>query len=143
MKKLLPIILFSALFFLFSANFILAADPNPSPSVCNTPIVPCGNDPANPCQLCHLFVMFNNLIQFLLFCIVPPLAVAGIVVAGIFFIFSRGNPGTVTKAKGIIEAVLIGLFIIFTAWLLINLFFTYLKVEAWTGLGTWFKIECN
>jgi hypothetical protein len=137
MKKLLPVMFF-ALFFLFSANSVLAA------SACAGPIVPCGNDLTNPCKFCHLFVMFNNLIKFLLFCIVPPIAVAGIVMAGVFFIFSRGNPGTIQKAKGIIEAVVIGLFIVFTAWILINLFFTYIKVADWTGLnGGWFKYNCN
>lgn len=142
MKKLLPI-LFFALFFLFSANSVLAA------SACAGPIVPCGGLDSEgaaqvPCKFCHLFVMFNNLIKFLLFCIVPPIAVAGIVMAGVFFIFSRGNPGTIQKAKGIIEAVVIGLFIVFTAWILINLFFTYINVADWTGLSEgWFKYNCE
>jgi hypothetical protein len=140
MKKLLPVLLI-ALFFLFSANSVLAA------STCGGPLVPCGGMDSegvaqNACKFCHLFVLFNNLIKFLLFCIVPPIAVAGIVMAGVFFIFSRGNPGTITKAKGIIEAVLIGLFIVFTAWLLINVFFTYINVAEWTGLSKgWFTFE--
>jgi hypothetical protein len=140
MKKLLPV-LFIALFFLFSANSVLAQ------SACGGPIVPCGGMTAdgaaqNPCKFCHLFVLFNNLIKFLLFCIVPPIAVAGIVLAGVYFIFSQGNPTAIQKAKGIIQAVLIGLFIVFTAWLLVNLFFTYINVESWTGLSEgWFKFE--
>jgi len=140
MKKLLPI-LFVALFFLFSANSVLAA------SACAGPLVPCGGLTAegvaqNPCKFCHLFVLFNNLIQFLLFCIVPPIAVFGIVVGGVYFIFSRGEPASVQKGKDIMKAVVIGLFIVFTAWLLINLFFTYINVLSWTGLSNgWFKYE--
>ncbi|MCX6760801.1 MAG: pilin [Candidatus Nealsonbacteria bacterium] len=129
MKKLLPV-LFVALFFLFSANSVLAA------TTCGGPIVPCGGmdgtTPQSACKFCHLFVLFNNLIQFLLLCIVPPIAVAGIVLAGVYFIFSGGNPGSIQKAKDIIRAVLIGLFIVFTAWLLVNLFFTYINVSTWT-----------
>jgi hypothetical protein len=63
-------------------------------------------------------------------------------VAGVYFIFSQGNPASVQKAKDIIKAVVIGLFVVFTAWLLINLFFTYINVLSWTGLSNgWFKYE--
>lgn len=142
MKKILPL-LFLSLFFLFSAHSALAV------TSCSGPLVPCGGMDADgnaqdPCKFCHLFVMFNNLVQFLLFCIVPLFAVMGIVVAGVFYIFSRGNPDTIKKAKGIIEAVAIGLLIVFTAWLLINMFFTYLNVTIWTGPGEgWFRINCE
>lgn len=141
-KKLLPV-LFLALFFLFSAHSVLAA------SACSGPIVPCGGTDSsgaaqNPCKFCHLFVLFNNLIKFLLLCIVPPIAVGGIVLAGVYFIFSQGNPGTLQKAWGIIKAVTIGLFIVFTAWLLINVFFTYINVAEWTNLREgWFEYKCE
>jgi hypothetical protein len=136
-QKLFPTFIL-ALFFLLSANSVLAN------SACAGPIVPCGNEAGNPCQLCDLFVMFNNLIKFLLFCLVPPLAIAGVVLAGIYFVFAGGNPSTVGKAKDILRTVAIGLFIVFTAWLLINLFFSFIGVESWTGLQQgWFKINCD
>jgi len=136
MKKLLPV-LFLALFFLFSAHSVLAA------SACGGPIVPCGNDATNPCKFCHFFVLFNNLVKFLLLCIVPPIAVAGIVLAGVYFIVSQGSPGTLQKARDIIKAVIIGLFIIFTAWLLINTFFSFIKVTIWKGPSQgWFIVNC-
>jgi hypothetical protein len=50
----------------------------------------------------------------------------------------------VQKARDIIKAVVIGLFIVFTAWLLINLFFSFIGVADWTGLSEgWFKYECE
>jgi type IV secretory pathway VirB2 component (pilin) len=135
-KKLLPVFLL-ALFFLLSANSVSA-------SACSGPIVPCGNDATHPCQFCDLFVVFNNLIKFLLFCLVPPFAVAGIVVAGVYLIFSGGNPTMINQGRDVIKAVIIGLLIVFCAWLLINLFFSFIGVASWTNLQEgWFKINCQ
>ena len=135
-KKLLPVFLL-ALFFLLSANSVSA-------SACGGPIVSCGGNGQNPCQFCDLFVVFNNLIKFLLFCLVPPFALGGIVLAGVYLIFSGGNPTAVNQGKDVLKAVIIGLLIVFCSWLLINLFFSFIGVESWTGLKEgWFKIECN
>lgn len=121
--------------FLFLAGQTLA--------ICEGPIVPCGGE-GNPCQFCHLFVLFNNIIKFLLTCFAPIVAVLMIVIAGLFLLFSRGNPEMFKRGKEIITAVVIGLVIIFIAWLLVNLFFTVIGVSSWTGLQSgWFKIECQ
>ena len=136
-KKLLPVFLL-ALFFLLSAGVVLAD------SACGGPIVSCGGKGQNACQFCDLFVVFNNIIKFLLFCLVPPLAVVGIVISGIYFIFAGGNPGMITQGKDVLRAVAIGLIIVFCAWLLINLFFTFIGVASWTNLKEgWFQINCQ
>jgi len=136
-KKLLPIFILT-LFFLLSGTQALAE------SACKGPIVPCGNDPSNPCKFCDLFVVFNNIIKFLLFCLVPPLAVAGIVIAGLYFLFAGANPTMVNQGKDVLKAVVIGLLIVFCAWLLINVFFSFIGVESWTGLQEgWFKPNCQ
>jgi type IV secretory pathway VirB2 component (pilin) len=144
MKKYLPV-LFVVLFFLFSAHSVSAY------SVCGGPIVPCGGAESAEdgggqprCEFCHLFVMFNNMVKFLLFCIVPPIAVAGIVLAGIIMIFSQGNPTVYKSAVDVIKAVFIGLFIVFTAWILINTFFTFIKFADTVPLQKgWFEIRCE
>jgi len=50
----------------------------------------------------------------------------------------------VTQGKDVLRAVAIGLLIVFCSWLLINLFFSFIGVEKWTGLEEgWFQIECQ
>jgi len=136
-KKLLPVFLL-ALFFLLSAGYVSAE------SACSGPITSCGGRGQNPCKFCDLFVVFNNIIKFLLFCLVPPFAIGGIVIAGVYLLFSGGNPTGIKQGKDILKAVIIGLFIVFCAWLLIDLFFSFIGVASWTGLqGGWFKINCQ
>jgi len=108
-------------------------------------LVPCGGQGENACTFCDFFVMAERIINFLLFTIVPPLAVLFVVIAGAYFILGSGyDPGLVIKGKSILESVAIGLLILYGAWILINLFFTMIGVADWTGLsGGWWKINCG
>lgn len=115
-------------------------------------VIPCGlrqDDPDQPgdqtkqCQLCHLFVLLDNIVDFVLFKIVLPLATLLLVIGGILFIFSAENPENVTKGRAILTSVVIGLIIIFAAWLIINSFVMLIGVSEWTGLREgWFQIKC-
>ncbi|MDI6603006.1 MAG: pilin [Patescibacteria group bacterium] len=99
-----------------------------------------------PCQFCHLFVLFKNIVDFLLFEIVPLLAILMIVIAGAMYILAYlevvGDPKWISQAKSLIWSVVIGLILIYGAWLIVNLFFQIIGVEQWTGLGTWWEIKC-
>ena len=122
-------------------------------------LVPCGLGhpaPDNVCQLCHVFILFQNILNFFLF---PPPALGGpptgggivfvlatlmVAVAGMYFIFSGGSSGNISRAKEILTGTAIALLIIYGSWLLINLFFLVIGVESWTGLqGGWFRIDCR
>jgi len=116
----------------------------PLTSLANGLVPPCGGDGQPPCTLCHLFQMFKNIVDFVLFSIVPPVAVLMLVIGGFMFFFAGGNPGNLSRAKSIITSVVIGLIIVYTAWLIVNTFFAVIGVADWTGLrGGWFKIECT
>jgi len=120
------------------------------------PLVPCGqteddlDSPYNetdPCTLCYLFVLFKNIIDFLLFTIVPPLAILMIAIAGAMFLFAAGNPSTLNQAKSILTSTGIALIIIYGAWLLLGLIFSIIGVASWTGLAGgwrqgWFEFPC-
>ena len=43
-------------------------------------LVPCGGPGEPVCTFCHLFVLFNNVIKFVMFDLVPPAAVLMLVV---------------------------------------------------------------
>lgn len=109
------------------------------------------------CQLCHFFVLFKNIVDFLLFKIVPPLAVLMLAIAGFMYIFAymnpteaiggAGGPALISQAKKVITSVIFGLIIIFAAWLLVNVFFTLIGVADWTGLAGgwregWWQVVC-
>ena len=124
-------------------------------------VVPCGlsqDDPnqegnqAVPCQFCHLFVLFKNIVDFFLFKIIPPLAALMIAIAGFMYIFAyfgggeiggKGGPGLLSQANKLLMSVVWGLLIIFGAWIFVNTFFMLIGVADWTGLKAgWWQINC-
>jgi len=109
-------------------------------------LVPCGGQGQPDCQFCHLFVVFKAIIDFVLVYIVFPIATLLIVVGGIMFFLYAENPQKVEQAKSLLTAVVIGLVVIFSSWLVIGLFFTAIGLSdfalSFTGPGNWFEIDC-
>ena len=124
-------------------------------------LVPCGlkeddpnqpEDQTSPCQLCHLFVLFKNIIDFLLIPsplnnnipLVPLIAVLFLVIGGVMYILAYlpGSPFALQQANQLFASVAWGLFIVYGAWLIVNLFFQVIGVQSWTGLKTWWQISC-
>ena len=102
-----------------------------------SPLVPCtGPD----CKLCHLFVMFNNIVGFVLYTIVPPIAVLMLVAGGILFYFSVGDPKKTETAKSLISSTIMGVLIIYFAWSIVILVFTALGAAQWDSW--WYTITC-
>ena len=110
-------------------------------------LVPCGvgnsGDPGYvACGLCHLFQLNNNIINWVLFVIVPIIAPIFIVIGGIYLLIARGNPEMFNKGKSILTATVVGLIIVYTAYVLLSTILTLLGVADWTGLGSWWQIDC-
>ena len=166
MKKIFLIILLGALLFPSLSLAYTVYQTEGGANVIYKGIVPCGK-PVNlggslsngtliggtccemPCTFCHLFVMLDGAIDFILLKIVPPIAILMLVIGGIMFIlgyFAGGgeeSPKMFGQAKKLITSVFIGLIIMFAAWLIINLFFQFNGVQQWTGLQQgWFQINC-
>lgn len=104
--------------------------------------VPCGTKDC-PCGLCDFFVMFDRIVDFFLLNIVPPVAVLMLVISGIMFFAAGGDPAGVGRAKKMLWSTLIGLGIIYGAFLAISTFLTVIGV-AETGpiQEGWFKYPC-
>jgi len=128
--KKIVLIVFLGLFFLIF-NSVQAAG-----------LVPCGGPGEDVCTLCHFFVMLDNIIDFLLFRVVPVLGALMIAIGGVMYIISQGKPEMLSRVKSLFTAIIIGLVIIYGAWLIVNLFLTTIGVAEWTGLGTWWEISC-
>ena len=129
-------------------------------------LVPCGKSQPGPgespevtmpCQFCHIFVMVDAILDFVIG-IAFIIAAGMIVLAGLLFIVAYsgiggylsketgGGPKLLSQAKSILGSVLTGLVIIFAAWIIVNTIFVFLGVAEWarsfTGPGKWFQIKC-
>jgi len=136
----------------------------PCPEVCKCPLgdcvgeyeklkgglVPCGrmcNDPCTkececcPCTLCHLFVLFKKIVDFITIDVLFPLAVLMIVVGGVMFLTAAGDPGRIGNAKKMLTATVIGLLIIFLAWLIVDTIIMFLT-PAGSPFQNWSTINC-
>jgi len=118
-----------------------------------------GTEKEFPCQFCHFLVMLDEIIDFVLFKLIPPIAVLMLVIGGAMFIIARfaepetlvpggGDPKLLSQGKRIMTSVFIGLLIIFSGWIFINWFFSLIglsdfSIQAGLGPGEWNKIECS
>lgn len=129
------------------------------PPLCAGGIVPCGrscDDPntqiveAVPCTLCHFFVLLKRIVDFSLGKIAFPLATLILTIGGLTMLVSAGNLQNISRGREIIISAVIGLLVMFIAWLGINtilcvLVFGHLpnSSEIATVFGNpWNKIDC-
>lgn len=84
------------------------------------------NEPLIYCQFCHFFVLIDGIIDFVLVYIVPVVGVLMLVVGGVFFYFGGTSPNFLTQGKTLIKGVVIGLFLIYGAYLLVGTTLTIL-----------------
>jgi len=115
---------------LFVANLVFAG-------IHTGPIVPCGGTGQLDCNLCHLWELGSNIINFISFNLAIPAASFLFVIAGIFFLISGGDQDKIARARTIFTNTVIGLAIIFCSWLLID---TLLKTIASTSTETGIQV---
>ena len=124
-------------------------------------IVPCArpcdnpntidNNETCPCTLCHFFLMIDNILDFVLFTLVPVAAVLMLVIGGAMFLLAAGNPGMLEQAKSLIRSVLLGLLIVYASFLVLGIFLMVIGLNVgWTQdiFSSWweegfFQIDCN
>ena len=122
------------------------------PNLTQGALVPCGpGTEKEVCELCDFFVLFDNIVDFLLVPnnlnggapIVPLIAIVMIMIGGAMFYFSAGDPGMIRRAKSLLTYAIVGLILIYGAWLIVNLFITAIGLSDWRGLegGGW-EINC-
>ena len=96
-----------------------------------------GGGVINPCKFEHIFELINKVVNFALFQLALPIAAVMFAYAGFLMIFSGGESGKRTKAKGIFWNVALGLILAAASWLIIH---TILGIVGYnTGNGfNWF-----
>ncbi len=114
------------------------------------PLVQCGITVDDPCTFCDFFGMINRIIQFVMSRIVPVVAVLMLLAGGIIFFFAGGSPKALATAKGIITSTIIGLVVIFAAFLIVGTILSAIGLAGWTSeiYKSWwsegfFQIPCD
>ncbi len=79
-------------------------------------LIPCKDN----CSVDCFYVMIDNIISFLLYDIAKPQTATALMVAGIYLV-AGGSEKAITTGKAILKFTLIGLFIAFGAWLIVDL----------------------
>lgn len=106
-------------------------------------LVPCGGEGEDPCGLCHLLVLIQNVLHFAMemaFLVVVVLIVYG----GLRWVFSLGKEENIKAGQRIITNAMIGLVIILAAWLIVNTVFWLIAIMGGDDYtGTWYNIECE
>ena len=130
------------LIFLIVASFFLIIGPV---SAEEGGLVHCTLTGPDRCTFCDIFVVFQTWYTGMMTVVIPVIASFMIVVAGIYYMFSQGQPEKLATARKVLTSIAIGLFLAYGAWLLIEMFLMTVGVVEWTGLtnGGWTTINCE
>lgn len=97
-------------------------------------LVPCDNSASNPCGFAQLMTLVNNVINFILYGMVIPIAAILFAFAGFELVTSGGSTEKRGTAKKVFTNVVIGLVIAMACWLIVKLVLTILGYQgAWIG----------
>lgn len=108
------ILFVSLILFSFVVQFVWAA-----------PLVPCGRQdqkgtPNEKCSTCHFFVLGQNISDFILKDVTPPLTIVFVVAGGAMILFGSGSTIWVAKGIGLLRTTGIGVALILGSWLIVN-----------------------
>jgi len=93
-------------------------------------IVPCGNPGQDPCNVCYIGKLAENIMRFLIWDVAAPISVIMFIYAGFLFMFAWGGE-RITKARKVLLRTIIGLLIIFGAF-----FFVDILIKELVGANT-------
>lgn len=105
-------------------------------------LVPCEG---TECSACHFAQMGNTVLQWLIGVLFVVFAIVA-AMGGIGLVTSGGNPEAKNSAKSKLVNALVGLVIVFGAWILVDTIMRGLLVSGTdeiTGYGPWSQIQCG
>lgn len=126
------LLVFSILFFLVAAPALAKG------------LVPCGDFGEPECNFCHFFALIQNVIDFLIIKLIPPMATIMVVVGGLGYVVGAhtGNEKTGNWGRKVLVSVVIGLFIVYGSWVVVNTLLVFF-VDPNVFPLPWNKIVCE
>jgi hypothetical protein len=117
------------------------------PQFSSAAIISCGKTGENKmCTLCDLIIGINTIIKYI-FSISVIAALTALFIGAIMYIFSGADPSSAEKGKKAIMNALLGIVIIFAAWVFVN--FTMKLLGSKSNLGIekidsgWNNFKCT
>ena len=104
-------------------------------------IIPCG-EANNPCTACDAFGLISNALSYLVG-LITLVIVLVIVWAGVQIVTSKGDPGSISKAKGMLWNAIVGFAILLVAWLGVDTVIKVLTNNEATFGRPWNQIDVN
>ena len=112
-------------------------------------LVPCGGpgDKYKTCELCHLYLLTQEIIDFLMWNIAPALGILVIAWGGFNILIAGGEPAKKQAGYKAITTAIVGLLIVFGAWIIINEFLLFFVGQE-TGTANifsnpWTDVQCR
>lgn len=94
--------------------------------------------------LCDFFSMVNNILDMIMLYIAPFVAICFMVYGAVVFVTAGGAEDKITKGKKILTMAIIGLIIVWGAWVVIDFIMQSLLKPDWITMnGPWNNIKCN
>lgn len=108
------------------------------------PLVPCGTS-ENPteCTRCDLFRLVKNIIDFVLYGLMPPVAAILFIWGGFLILLGGASPGNISRGKDIFWNTFMGVLILSASWLMTNTLIKSLVDESVTTNTPWYAFECR
>lgn len=116
------------------------------------PIVPCGlskDNPstpdineAKPCGRCDLFRLLNNVINFIIGGLMPPVAVLLFVAAGFLILLGGANTNLVAQGRQIFTTTFYGIIIMLAAWMITNTLILSIGAK-YNNAANWWQFTCT
>jgi len=108
MKK----VIFIFVFLLLTVSPALAQD--------EVGLVPCGYGSLPACTPCHLFVLADFIVSFIFEMLALPILVVALLAGGVIWATAAGSTEKITQGRKIITGSIIGIFIAFGGWLIVD-----------------------
>jgi type IV secretory pathway VirB2 component (pilin) len=116
------------------------------PAFSQAALVPCGGE-GNPCRLCHIYVLAQNIIDFLMWDIAPALAILVVAWGGFNILIAGGDPGKKQYGRKAITTAIVGLLIVFGSWVIINEFLLFFSGQSGNVArifnNPWTDVKCQ
>ncbi|OGZ20339.1 MAG: hypothetical protein A2654_00265 [Candidatus Nealsonbacteria bacterium RIFCSPHIGHO2_01_FULL_43_31] len=95
-------------------------------------LVPCGGAGEESCSFCDFFKLISNVFN-LAIKIAITIATLMLVIGGGMLLFAGADPGMLTKAKSLIKSTVIGLIVIFTAFMVVGVILNAIGLATWSA----------